>query len=440
MRGATKAGLAPAPAPLPENMRWLQLAAGCFAGIALLKFGNPALLAHLVPAPVNLSEFLVMAWPMSWAYFFLAGLAVLAFTTGWAVKGWKGPPLFLGIWLGWQFLAAPKSIDADLTRTTVIYFATVGVMFALGWLVLSKRELGPWFWSPLAICFGWMLWLGLEQHYGGLEATRRAVYADPNWREMPAEFLRKIATNRIFATLFYPNALAAAIAIFAPVVLCQVWEMGKSWPRVARLLAVTLLLWGSIACLYWTESRGGWLVAIAVVAILFLQLPLARRFKLWVAAGILVLGLAGFFVRYSGYFQRGATSATARLQYWSAGSRIFQANPIFGSGPGTFGPAYKKFKTPEAEMTRLAHNDFLQQFTDSGLIGGIGYAGFVVSLVFWLYRKRESISLPERLLWTGFMAFSMHSFLEFNLYLPGISWPVFLLAGYVYGRTLQSEH
>ena len=51
--------------------------------------------------------------------------------------------------------------------------------------------------------------------------------------------------------------------------------------------------------------------------------------------------------------------------------------PLFGTGPGTFQRPYEQIKSPGAEMARLAHNDYLEQFSDSGIIGGVCYAAWI---------------------------------------------------------------
>ena len=60
---------------------------------------------------------------------------------------------------------------------------------------------------------------------------------------------------------------------------------------------------------------------------------------------------------------------------------------MFGSGPGTFSIAYKKLKSPDSEMALLTHNDYLEQASDSGLIGFLGYFWFIMGHLWYLYRK-----------------------------------------------------
>jgi hypothetical protein len=64
-------------------------------------------------------------------------------------------------------------------------------------------------------------------------------------------------------------------------------------------------------------------------------------------------GLGIFAVRFHNYFAAGATSVGARFDYWRAAVQTTIANPLLGTGPGTFQRPYAQLKSPEAEMARL---------------------------------------------------------------------------------------
>jgi O-antigen ligase len=105
---------------------------------------------------------------------------------------------------------------------------------------------------------------------------------------------------------------------------------------------------------------------------------------------------------------------------------------MLGSGPGTFGVSYKTIKAPEAEMTRLVHNDFLQQGSDSGWIGLMAYAVWVLGGVLFISRK----GISHRLFfgaWLGLAGIAAQSFVEFGLFIPALAWPFFLLFGWLAG-------
>ena len=93
--------------------------------------------------------------------------------------------------------------------------------------------------------------------------------------------------------------------------------------------------------------------------------------------------------------------------------------------------SYKRLKPPQAEMTRLAHNDYLQQASDSGVGGFVCFALFVGASICFLYRR--SASDPTRFaVWLALLGISLHSFFEFNLYVPAIAWPEFFFFGYLW--------
>ena len=81
-------------------------------------------------------------------------------------------------------------------------------------------------------------------------------------------------------------------------------------------------------------------------------------------------------------------------------------------------------------MTRLAHNDFLQQGSDSGLPGLLAYATWLLGgigvLAIRLHPKKDLATFGTVLGLTGIVA---QAFLEFWLYIPAIAWPTFFLLG-----------
>ena len=143
----------------------------------------------------------------------------------------------------------------------------------------------------------------------------------------------------------------------------------------------------ALGCLYWSGSKGGWLLMLLLGLLALLRVPFSRRLKLVLVTGVLLAGLAGFFWKYAAFFQKGATSVSARFDYWQAAARTTKDEPVFGTGPGTFAIAYQKIKRPESEMARLVHNDYLEQASDSGVPGLLAYALFIVCALVWSFPK-----------------------------------------------------
>ncbi len=405
---------------------------GLWIGLSFLKFGNPIIFDQMIEAPKTWDEFVFTPWPIAWGYF-LTVVVIIAAIPNLKIRVSKAdwPVGLFGFWLFWQFLSSGRSIEPNLSNPTLVHFVTCGIALLVGWWALSALRASRWFWTPILACMFYALFAGFDQHAGGLEATRKAFYAQANWQLYPKEYLLKIESNRIFSTLVYPNAFAGLILLLLPAVLWQDWEVTERWPRVVRGVLIGLFAYLGLACLYWTGSKGGWLIALIVAAVFALQTNVSRKLKMGLIALGLVLGLTAFFLRFSTYFEKGATSVGARFEYWTAAAKIVRMHPVLGSGPGTFSKLFKTLKPPEAEMAKLVHNDYLEQASDSGIPGGLAFAAAICSLL--VITKRSASSRLDSLLWLGLLGWALQGFIEFGLYIPGLAWPAFLFLGALYG-------
>src|SRR5436190_9149572 len=188
-----------------RNQFWpklFSLLTGLFLALALLKFGNPVIFEPMFSAPTDIFEIIYQPWPLNWGYGFVAILAAVGLKAGKLQfkKDWKSAfglllPL---IWLTWQFVSATRTVDASLTHFTLKHFTACVVCFYLGWFGLSKVKNFRPILLGIVIGFGFVIVSGLQQHFGGLEQTRRFFYELPNWREYPPDFLKKVASNRIY--------------------------------------------------------------------------------------------------------------------------------------------------------------------------------------------------------------------------------------------------
>ena len=167
--------------------------------------------------------------------------------------------------------------------------------------------------------------------------------------------------------------------LLLPAALAALWQLRALLTPAARGFLMGLVGIAGLACLYWSGSKGGWLLMLLLGLLALLRLPFSQRLKIALVAGVLLVGLAGFFWKYATFFQKGATSVSARFDYWRAAVQTAKDKPLFGTGPGTFAIAYEKIKRPESEMARLVHNDYLEQASDSGLVGLPGLHSVLVA-------------------------------------------------------------
>ncbi len=422
---------------------------GAFLGLALLKFGNPPVTEKWVVAPAGFWEFLLAyPWPIAWAY----GLLVLVGMAGIAVARWNSaaPRWLISlplVWLVWQFIAGARSVDPELTNLTVKHFAACVLCFYLGYFPLSRVRRIWLFWAGLLCAFLLVLAVGWEQQFGGLKETRRYffLYVYPTVKSVAPEYLKKISSNRIFSTLFYPNALAGVLLLLLPAVLAVLWQPRRLLTPPARWFVMGAVGTAGLACLFWSGSKGGWLLMLALGLVALLRVPFSPRLKLALVAGVLVAGLGGFFWRHAAFFQKGATSVSARFDYWQAAVQTVKDNPVSGTGPGTFAIAYQKVKRPESEMARLVHNDYLEQGSDSGVPGMLAYAIFIVAGLVWSFPQAGRASPAGSddwqpfAIWLGVLGWSLQGFVEFGLYIPALAWPAFTLLGWLLGRKQPTD-
>jgi len=432
MKSEGKTAVARGKAQLP---RFFSALFGALLGLALLKFGNPVVLDKLIVPPTDIYEWALAAWPISIGYWLLAGVVVVGlFCVRWQnlKLHWLG--LLPLIWLGWQLVSGSRTVDADLTAATLKHFTACVGCFYLGYFVLGRMQNPALFWLGLVCGFALVLYRGLEQHLGGLEETRKHfwLYVYPTMKEPAPELLKRMSSSRIFSTLFYPNALAGVILLCLPPLLAFVWRLEKRFTSGARLLLVALLGFPALTCLFWSGSKGGWLLLLLLGLVALLHLRFKRKWKVTLVIMALVVGLAGFTVRFSGYFRHGATSLSARFDYWRAALETAKANPIFGTGPGTFAISYRKIKRPESEMSRLVHNDYLQQASDSGFLGFLAYSVFTLGTLGVAYPRGGICEDGLRFsVWLGLLGWGLQGLIEFGLYIPALGWTAFAFWGWL---------
>jgi len=442
------------------------LAFGLFLGLCIWKFGNPVILDHNIFPPVTPADYLNDAWPTHWAGWLLlpfAGAGLLWFLSGkfsWPQRKWLWlPPLS---WLGWQFLSAGYTVDSRLTEPTLWQFSGCVAGYLLGLCVWGRRQMLPWLLAGVLAAFTFCLVRGVEQRIFEFPLNHQMLAEGERtgWTNFPPEnivemkrdgaiittngvdvanpvILTKFAKGRINGTMVYPNALAGLILLLLPASLVLAFSATQTLKPPIRLAVILLVVFLGATTFFWTGSKLGWLLGLVVAGLFLLRLNWPAKFKLLAVATVLVLGLGVFAVRFHDYFAAGATSVGARFDYWRAAIQTTASHPLFGTGPGTFQRPYAQLKSPEAEMARLAHNDYLEQFSDSGVMGGLLYAIWIGAALTVagrkLWRSRDGLSFA---LLAGLLGWFAQSLGEFSLYIPALAWTAFTLLGCLLGQEI----
>lgn len=412
-------------------MRWFPALLGLFMALVLSKLGNPIIFNDISQPPSNFWEFVLTVWPPTWGFFPLVPIVIFALVNA---RFQTLSPSWIAwlplAWLLWALFSCANSVAPPLSRLTIQHFAASIFLFYVGLFALGRIQPADAFWRIMIASFLFILWMGWDQHYGGLEATRKMFLESGSAQNLSPEYRLRLESNRIFSTFVYPNAYAGALILWGPVLTVALWQWLVRAPSLVQKVAVGLLAYTTAASLVWTGSKAGWLIALAMAAVALLHLKMSKSLKLGVIAAVIVLGLAAFAVKYRGYFQNGATSASARVIYWTAALQIAGEHPVLGAGPGTFAKTFSPIKPPEAEMARLTHNDYLEQACDSGWPAFILYLSFISAALVLSHRAVHQSPLHFAA-WLGVLGWSLQSFVEFGLYIPAIAWSAFLLLGWL---------
>lgn len=455
------------------------LAFGLFLGLCVLKFGNPVILDEKISPPTTFSEYWRDAWPIHWVNWILLPLAaigaILIVSTG-APLPWRSEtpqraryvqwllvlPL---LWLGWQFISATQTVDASLTAATLWQFAGCVASYFIGiFLFRSPRAINLLLIGILA-AFTICLIRATQQHFEFPQDQKFLLEGQrTGWTNMPPAMvlelkrdqtivttngvdvvnpviLAKFAKGRVMGTLVYPNALAGIILLLFPVSIVLAVNAANNLRPIIRSAAIGLTVILCAAAFFWSGSKFGWLLAMLIGGLCLFRLRLPLTLKIFVLTLAAVLGLGLFAIRFHTYFEKGATSTTARFDYWRAAVQTTHSHPLFGTGPGTFQRPYAQLKSPDAEMARLTHNDYLEQFSDSGIIGGIFYSVWIITALIFvgpnLWKSQNRINFA---LFLGLLGWFIQGLGEFSLYIPALAWIAFVFLGYALTWPKAEEH
>jgi hypothetical protein len=440
------------------------LAFGVFLGLTIWKFGNPVILDSKVVTPVSLTDFWNDPWPPHWVNWIIFPLVAVGAWLVLARKKMPAPPirwlwLLPLVWFGWQLVAATQTVAADLTSATLGQFFGCVAAYFLGFLLFAEKRALNFLLIGILLVFTYCLVRAVVQkRYEFPQNHQLLVEGEQSgWTNFPPAtltemknegiiittngldvanpmILAKFAKGRVNGTLVYPNALAGLILLLLPVSLVIAFHSTIKLKPLIRLATILMAIFLGGITFIWTGSKLGWLLGIGVSGIFLLRLNWPPKLKILAVAAVLILGLGIFAVRFHNYFAAGATSVGARFDYWRAAVQITAQNPVFGSGPGTFQRPYARLKSPDAEMVRLTHNDYLEQFSDSGVIGGLAYLAWICLALAVVGKKLwRNSDLFTFAIFAGLLAWFAQGLGEFSLYIPALAWIAFTLLGSLVG-------
>ncbi len=259
------------------------------------------------------------------------------------------------------------------------------IFFAFTARIMRSPRLTNWIMTTLVLTALVVSVYGIRQQIFGAEQL--ATWNDPT-SELAGD-------TRVYSYLGNPNLLASylfpGIAFSAAALF--VWQ---GW--LPKILAALLTL-ANAACLFFTESRGGW-IGLMVLGIVFLLLLfywfksyLPLFWQTWllplVLGGLAVVILGAILlveplrIRVMSIFAgREDSSNNFRINVWDAVIRMIQTYPLLGIGPGNdaFKKIYPLFMKPK--YTALsAYSVLLEIMVETGIIGFTCFLWLLVTTI-----------------------------------------------------------
>ena len=252
-----------------------------------------------------------------------------------------------------------------------------------------------------------------------------------------------------FLEMCLPFAVMYPVAILRRNWTRHVSPAAPAW-KACGLLSIAGIIF--VAILH-SLSRMGFLASLAsLFAIGSLALGARRQgWKRWLPiASFAALVLLGFVLlpsdpliaRYAQLAPADAISSDMRTGMWRDTLGLIKAFPLFGCGLGAFESCFPRFQTVAPMYTiDFAHNDYLQYLSELGALAFLAGLLFVLGLFRQAIRSAMDEPSTDRrcvaLACTGsFVAISLHSFVDFNLYIPSNA----MLLAWIAGIAATSLH
>lgn len=254
-----------------------------------------------------------------------------------------------------------------------------------------------------------------------------------------------------FSTFVNKNHFAAYLGMMIPIAVAYSFVQ-KSF---LKQLFLIFIAWTESIALLLTASRAGIVSFLIGVLILFFMLQKKiSRGKLIFIGGLLFLILITFMV-FAGFGETAKKIATLMAPFNVMSDRIvivrdsmpiFFSFPIFGTGLGTFGSIFSKYKTFDSvAVFSFAHNEFLQLLIETGLLGILCLVNFLKkyirnALPLWFERRDPYAVYCASGLFAGMVSIAVHSFFDFVFHVPANLVLFFIIMSLAYRTVYLNSH
>ena len=286
--------------------------------------------------------------------------------------------LLVGLYWGIATVATAFSPVRQAAFSGWIKLTLYLLLFALSAVILRQPKLRSRIITVYLLVALIVSVYGIRQQFFGV--TNLATWNDPN--------SALAQDGRIYSYLGNPNLLAGyllpAVAFAAAAII--IWQ---GW--LPKLLAMVMFSLNS-ACLYFTDSRGGWLAMVILLTVVSLsgyywwRKYLSPFWRVWLLpivfgfctalALIAITVVEPLRLRIMSIFAgREDSSNNFRLNVWEAVDEMISDRPILGIGPGNdaFNKVYPLYMRPNYSALS-AYSIFLETIVE---VGYVGFAAFM---------------------------------------------------------------
>ncbi|MDR2528271.1 MAG: O-antigen ligase family protein [Synergistaceae bacterium] len=337
--------------------------------------------------------------------------------------------LFGVLWLGLLAYALTEALWVPIRSQPgfvheLICFSAVWAFYVISWNSFPNRSLRPLLWlanlnAAVNVAFAELQIRGLKDVvvFGvDVMKTLEKFGLERVILPTPGNYIGNTGQQNMFG-------LWMAVCVMSSIYLYIVYATtpsGKKRHPAMTLLNLAIMgvnMWG----LWQSTSRSAFLSLIAALAVIYLVvvcqfgLDYIKRLAHVVALFLLVLGLSWALnpARATEMFTKlfdiilHAESIGGRAGIWATSFAMFNMYPLWGVGLGQYkwhyleaqSEMFKVYPANPWQYTHWAHNEFLQWFCETGVVGGVlllamwGLWGLFFFAMFW--RGREKKADPE---------------------------------------------
>lgn len=250
------------------------------------------------------------------------------------------------------FVSTLVSVDASAgVEQAIIFVKRALAFFPILWLLNTPEKL------RFAIrCYLWIVVFLATQTFMQAQTgvSLGGAAPDPRYTELRVQWHGDWDGPNVFAILFIIGIGFAMELMFGP------------YGMFTRLWAAAVVA-SACTAVHFTNSRGAVLALLVMTAFYFKD-----RFSKPVAitlATLAIVGITAFGPSRMSEVNTQEESARERSWLWEQGLGMLRANPVMGIGRGQF--------TKHSHEGLLAHNNYVQNFAEGGLVGFFIFASMI---------------------------------------------------------------